>query len=319
MTLQSPLYLSFPFILFTSSFAAQPARKAKISAPLFLITIIFFLLFHFQFPSAVFAQNNPIAEIKKQMQVGGADAKALPADTEQKFRCELKSESGIHKIFFNTLSGKSCLLKIPLGSSSVDLTGKSILSFRIRGEKDVQHFTMGMQAGGETEFVSAIYEYLPRSVVSDWRQAGIPIREFAAKKLDLKKAEFLVLDFNEPAEGKIEIKDITFAPLKAFSENWEPLVVLLKEYELSRIAGFKTISLGHYGQEFGWKVGQLYKTLPEKSFSSGKVQPLLLQSRTPAIEQGVTRISDFNEGLENSVDGLFNEFQKLPSTAFNTL
>lgn len=263
------------------------------------------------------AQNNPISEIKKKIQVGGADAPTLPGDGEQKFRCELKSEGALHRILFNTLSGESCLIKIPL--KETDLTNKSILAFSIRGERDVQHFTIGMQAAGQTEFVSAIYEYLPRSVVSDWHVAGIPIREFSAKKLALTKSEYLVLDFNQPAEGTLEIKEISFAPLKLFSENWESIVVLLNEYGLNRISDFKTMSLGHYGEEFGWKVAQIYKTSPSRSFASGEIQPLLLQSRTPPIRDGISKISDFNDGLENSVEGLFNEFQKSPSTAFITL
>lgn len=276
---------------------------------LFAVSLIFVL------PAA--AQNNPISEIKKKIQVGGADAPTLPGDREQKFRCELKSGSGVHRILFNTLSGESCLIKIPLNEA--DLTHKSILSFAIRGERDVQYFTVGMQAAGQTEFVSAIYEYLPRSVVSDWHVTGVPIREFSAKKLNLAKSEYLLLDFNQPAEGVLEIKEISFAPLKPFSENWEPIVVLLNEYGLNRISDFKTMSLGHYGEEFGWKIAQIYKTSPSRSFASGEIQPLSLQSRTPPIRDGISKIADFNDGLENNVDGLFNEFQKLPSTGFITL
>src|SRR3989338_2977409 len=282
-----------------------------------------------------FAQKNPLWEIQKQFPVGGSDAPALPAEGAKEAKCELQtvipnvskvipnvskvipnvSEGSWYKIIFNTLTGNPCQIKIPLQK---DLSHSSVLAFRIRGERDVQNFNVGMQAQGDLLFVGPILEYLPYSVISSWKQTGLAIREFRAKGLDVSQSEYLVLDFNEAAGGGIEIKDIVAVPQKPGTQNWEPVVVLLKEYGLKRMDDFKTFSIGHFGQEFGWKMGQVYGTLPEKSFASG-IQPLTLASQYPPMIDGGSKVADYDNGLENYLHGFFNEFQKTPSQASVTL
>ena len=233
--------------------------------------------------------------------------------------------SSLYQIFFNTLAGNPCQIKIPLRSLGLrprddfaDLSKSSVLAFRIRGERDVQNFNVGMQAQGELLFVGPILEYLPYSVISSWKQTGIPIREFRAKGLNVSQSQYLVLDFNEPAEGVIEIKELVAVSQKPGTQNWEPVVVLLKEYGLKQMADFKTFSIGHFGQEFGWKMGQVYGALPEKSFASG-IEPLTLASQQAPIIEGISKVADFDNGLENYLHGFFNEFQKAPSQASVTL
>ncbi|MBI2645867.1 MAG: hypothetical protein HYW85_02375 [Deltaproteobacteria bacterium] len=265
--------------------------------------------------SVSWAQKNPLWEIQKQFPVGGSDVPGLPAEGAKEAQCELIDKGGLYQIFFNTLNGNTCQIKIPLKK---DLSKSSVLAFRIRGERDVQNFNVGMQAEGDILFVGPILEYLPYSVISSWKQTGIPIREFRAKGLNVFQSEYLVFDFNEPAEGVIELKDIVAVAEKSGAQNWEPVVVLLKEYGLKQMADFKTFSIGHFGQEFGWKMGQVYGSLPEKSFASG-IQPLTLASRSAPVINGVSKVADFDNGLENHLSGFFNEFQKTPSKASVTL
>ncbi|HBQ20487.1 MAG: hypothetical protein A2Z91_07580 [Deltaproteobacteria bacterium GWA2_38_16] len=276
----------------------------------------------FCFSSLSWAQKNPLWQIQKELQVGGSDIPVVPLKA-QKALCELSEKTGVYKILFNTLGGNECKIKIPLQpvipSKARDLSHSALLAFRIRGEKDVQNFNVGLEANGHIEYVGPILEYLPFSVISSWTQTGIPIREFEAKGASVSQAQFLVFDFNEPAEGVLEVKDVVSVPRKSHSEHWDPVVILLSQYDLKRVKDIKTISMGHYGQEFGWKVGQLYHHSPEKSFSSGKIDMGMLKSIPPTIVDGYAKIADFNNGLENQVGGFFNEFQKAPSKSFVTL
>ena len=274
------------------------------------------------FSMTLFAQKNPIALIKETIQVGGADAPSLAVTSPPKGECLLNAKSEIQEVRFNTLGGAPCLIKIYLNAKNntvLNLEDIAVLSFRIRGEKDVQNFKVGLEASGEINYVGSILEYLPRSVVSTWHQTGIPIREFQEKGAKVSQSQNLVLNFEEPAEGTLQIKEISFIPRKPFSKNWEPVVVLLPEYQLKNIFSFKTMSLGHYGQEFGWKVAQVYRTLPERSFASHSITMDHLKSKIPDIENGLSKVADFNTGLENQLGGYFNEFQKAPSHAFVTL
>ena len=77
--------------------------------------------------SVGWAQKNPLWEIQKQFPVGGSDAPGLPAQGAKDARCELqtvipsesvisrpKAEGSLYQIFFNTLAGNPCQIKIPL-------------------------------------------------------------------------------------------------------------------------------------------------------------------------------------------------------------
>jgi len=265
----------------------------------------------------LFAQKTPISVIKEKVQVGGADVVVRPMKGAGRARCDLSNVGGRYRIHFNTLGGEACRIKIPLKKENLE--GFAVLALRIRGKKDVQHFKIGMEADDEIEYVGAIFEYLPASVISSWSQMGIALREFRAKGLKLSRAQNLVFDFNEPAEGSIEIKDIAFVKQKPNTQNWEPVVIQLPEYRLKRMSQFKTISLGHYGIEFGWKVGRVYKEAAKRSFASGNIVVSQLKSRVPAIQDSYTKIADFDSGIENSLGGFFNEFARAPSSASVTL
>ena len=274
----------------------------------------------FNAPGAfLWAQKNPIAVIKEEIQVGGADVASLPADTHATHICRLSQLPELLRIEFNTLGGKPCRVKLPLtGQPSVNLEKTAVIAFQIRGSHDVQSFQVGMEAGGQVEFVSPIFEYLPQSVISSWSQTGIPMREFSAKGVNLSRAEKLVFEFKEPGAGTVDVKRIAFVPAKPDMKNWEPIVVLLKEYQINNISEFKTLSLGHYGMEFGWKTSNIYHA-GNQSPHAARVPASQLMSKKPPLSNGYTLVANFDEGLENNLDGFFNEFQKFPSTTFVTL
>ncbi|MBI3019180.1 MAG: hypothetical protein HYY61_04745, partial [Deltaproteobacteria bacterium] len=122
--------------------------------------------------SVSWAQKNPLWEIQKQFPVGGSDVPGLPAEGAKEAQCELIDKGGLYQIFFNTLNGNPCQIKIPLKK---DLSKSAVLAFRIRGQRDVQNFNVGMQAQGDILFVGPVLEYLPYSVISSWKQTGIAI------------------------------------------------------------------------------------------------------------------------------------------------
>lgn len=266
--------------------------------------------------TTAFSQDNLLKKIREKFQVGGADISAPMAD--QSYVCQAVADAGVYRFEFNTLSKKACVLKIPLGTSGWNLSQKSVLSFRIRGERDVQNFQIGLEASGRQEFAGAIYEFLPFSAVSQWLQTGIPLDIFEQKGLKLSNVTSLVLDFSEPAQGMVEIKEVASVAHLHPNTGWEVLILRKPEYGMRSMREFKTISLGHYGIEFGWKVGQVYKQEGAHAFAFDRIPLERLKSRAPAVEKGVFLLSDFDEGLQNSVGGYSNEFFKIPSQALMT-
>ncbi|MBI2608882.1 MAG: hypothetical protein HYW47_04695 [Deltaproteobacteria bacterium] len=236
--------------------------------------------------------------------------KAYPAS---EVYCDLKVQkkflqSTVYEISFKVPKASECITKLPLNTGKeFDLSQSVGMSFEIKGEKDVQEFIVGLEAEGPTRYLSNIIEYLPLSVIDQWKQTGLLTQEMKNKGLDLKKIKYLVLKFHKAGKGTLYFKNFKKIPLLHNTTRFETVLFPLYEYGLQNKNEIGIISAGFYG-DAGWKIGNVYKKENKVEFSK-----IDLKSEKPKTDKNYFVVSDFNQGNQNYLGGFFNEFFARPS------